>query len=175
MKPCPDHNETLLLDVYGELDPNERPAWEKHLETCEGCRQERRQLLHLFQTVKANMPSPALSHEKAGALVKSITRKLREEREQKWWRKQLWGIPNRFIPAMAAACILIIVVSWFSMKEPRSPSSMRSIPNLKSEEQILVKNLDIIQNLELLEEMDTLEKLVQVVDQGDVPFDTKHN
>ena len=175
MKPCPDHNETLLLDVYGELDPNERPAWEKHLETCEGCRQERRQLLHLFQTVKVNMPSPALSREKAGALVRSITRKLREEREEKWWRKRLWGIPNRFIPAMAAVCILIVVFSWFSMKGPRNPSSMRSISNLKSEEQILVKNLDIIQNLELLEEMDTLQKLVQVVDQGDVPFDTKHN
>jgi hypothetical protein len=121
------------------------------------------------------MPSPALPREKAGDLVRSITRKLREEREEKWWRKRLWGIPNRFIPAMAAACILIVVFSWFSMKGPRSPSSMRSISNLKSEEQILVKNLDIIQNLELLEEMDTLQKLVQVVDQGDVPLDTKHN
>ena len=175
MKPCPDHNETLWLDVYGELDPNERPAWEKHLETCEGCRQERRQMLRLLKAVKVNMPSPALSREKAGALVRSITQKLREKREEKWWRKQLWGIPNKFIPALAAASILIVVFSWFSMKGPKSPSSMRTISNLKSEEQILVKNFDIIQNLELLEEMDTLQKLVQVIDQGDVPLDTKHN
>lgn len=175
MKPCPDHNETLWLDVYGELDPNERPAWEKHLETCEGCRQEREQILRLLKAVKVNMPSPALSHEKAGALVRSITRKLREKREEKWWRKQPWGIPNKFIPALAAACILIVVFSWLSMKGPKSSSSMRSISNLKSEEEILVKNFDIIQNLELLEEMDTLQKLVQVIDQGDVPIDTKHN
>lgn len=175
MKPCPDHNETLWLDVYGELDPNERPAWEKHLEMCEGCRQERRQMLRLLKAVKVNMPSPALSREKADALVRSITRKLREKREEKWWRKQHWGIPNKFIPALAAASILIVVFSWFSMKGPQSPSSMRSISNLKSEEQILVKNFDIIQNLELLEEMDTLQKLVQVIDQGEVPLDTEHN
>ena len=175
MKPCPDYKETLWLDVYGELDPHEGPAWEKHLETCEGCRQERKQLLRLLQTVKANMPSPALSPEKAGALVSSITRKLGREREETWWRKRLLHIPNRLIPALAAACILMVALGWFSMKGLRSPSSLRSIPSLKSEEQILVKDLDIIKNLELLEEMDTLQKLVQVVDHSDVPFDTDHN
>lgn len=168
MKPCPDHKETLWLDVYGELDPNERPAWEKHLETCEGCRQERKQLLRLLETVKAAMPSPALSREKARALVSSITRKLRGEREETWWQKRLIGIPHRLIPALAAASILIVAFGWFSMKGLRSPSSMRSISNLQSEEQILVKDLDIIKNLELLEEMDTLQKLVQAVDQGDI-------
>lgn len=168
MKPCPDHKETLWLDVYGELDPNERPAWEKHLETCEGCRQERKQLLRLLETVKAAMPSPALSREKAGALASSITRKLRGEREETWWQKRLIGIPHRLIPALAAASILIVAFGWFSIKGLRSPSSMRSISNLQSEEQILVKDLDIVKNLELLEEMDTLQKLVQAVDQGDV-------
>ena len=167
MKPCPDCKETLWLDVYGELDPNERPAWEKHLETCEGCRQERKQLLRLLQTVKESMFSPALSREEAGALASSITRKLRGERKEMWWQKRLLGIPNRFIPALAAASILIVAFGWFSMKGLRNPSSMSSISNLKSEEQILVKDLDIIKNLELLEEMDTLQKLVHVVDQGD--------
>ena len=175
MKPCPHHKETLWLDVYGELDPNERPAWEKHLETCEGCRQERAQLLRLLQTVKVSMPSPALSREKAETLISSITRKLRSEREETWGRKRLWGMPNRFIPALAAASILIVALGWFGMKGFRSPSSIRSLSNLKSEELILVKDLDIIKNLELLEEMDTLRKLVQVVDHGDVPSYTNHN
>ena len=168
MKPCPDHKETLWLDVYGELNPNVRPAWEKHLEKCEGCRQERKQLLRLLETVKAAMPYPALSREKTRALASSITRKLGGEREETWWQKRLIGIPHRLIPALAAASILIVVFGWFSMKGLRSPSSMRSISNLQSEEQILVKDLDIIKNLELLEEMDTLQKLVQAVDQGDV-------
>ncbi|MFB0505384.1 MAG: anti-sigma factor [Thermodesulfobacteriota bacterium] len=175
MKLCPDHKETLWLDVYGELDPNERPAWEKHLETCEGCRQERTQLFRLLQAVKVNMPSPELSREKTNALARSITRKLRDEREETWWRKWLWGRPNRLVPALAAASILIVAFGWFSMKGFRSSFSIRSLSNLKSEEQVLVKDLDIVKNLELLEEMDTLRKLVQVVDHGDVPSHTTHN
>ena len=175
MKPCPDYKETLWLDVYGELDPNERPAWERHLETCEGCRQERKQLVRLLQTVKGTMPSPTLSREEAEALAASITRKLRGEREETWWRKRVWGIPNRLVPVLAAASILIVALGWFSMKGLRSPSSIGSISHLKTEEQILVKDLDIIKDLEFLEEMDTLQKLVQVVDQGDVPSATKQN
>ncbi len=175
MKPCPDHEETLWLDVYGELDPNERPALEEHLETCEGCRQEWAKLLGLLQTVKGKMPSPELSREKAEALASSITRKLRDEREEPWWRRQLWGMPNRFIPALAAACMLILAFGWFSMKGFKSPSPVGSLSNLKSGERMLVKDLDIVKNLELLEEMDTLRKLVQVVDHGDVPSYTNHN
>ncbi|NIS61451.1 MAG: hypothetical protein GTO13_12350 [Proteobacteria bacterium] len=175
MKSCSDHQETLWLDVYGELDPNEHPAWKKHLETCEGCRQERAQLFRLLQTVKVNMPSPELSREKAEALVRSITRKLRCAREETWWQKWLWGRPNRLIPALAAASILIVAFGWFSIKGFRSPFSMSSLSNLKSEKRILVKDLDIVKNLELLEEMDTLRKLVQVVDHGDVRSHKSHN
>jgi len=121
------------------------------------------------------MPSPGLSREEAGALASSIIRKLRGERKETWWRKALFGIPNRLIPALAVASILIVAFGWFSMKGLRTPSSMRSVSNLQSEEQILVKDLDIIKNLELLEEMDTLQKLLQVVDRGDVPLHTKPN
>jgi hypothetical protein len=121
------------------------------------------------------MPSPELPRQKAEVLARSITRKLRGEREESWWQKRLWGRPHRLIPALAAASILIVVLSWFSMKGFRGPSSIRSLSNLKSEERILVKDLDIIKNLDLLEEMDTLGKLVQVVDHGDVPSHTNHN
>ncbi|MFQ5842940.1 MAG: anti-sigma factor family protein [Thermodesulfobacteriota bacterium] len=175
MKPCPDHKETLWLDVYGELNPNERPAWKKHLETCGGCRQERAQLLRLLQTVKVSMPSPTLSREKAETLISSITRKLGGKREETWGRRRLWGMPHRFIPALAAASILIVALGWFSMKGFRNPSSVRSMAGLKSEKQVFVKDVDIIKNLELLEEMDTLQKLVQAVDHGDVPSYTNHN
>jgi len=172
MKRCPEHEETLWLDVYGELNPNERPAWEKHLETCEDCRREREQLALMLQTVKVSTPSPTLSREEVLALASSITRKLREEREEPWWRKRLFGIPNSLIPAMTAACILIVALGWFSMKGLRRPSSMM---HLNSEERILVKDLDIIKHLDMLEEMDTLQKLVQVVDNGDIPSTIKQN
>ena len=58
MKACPDRKKTLWLDVYGELDPNDRIAWEKHLEGCEGCRLKRQQLLQLLGKVRAAMTMP---------------------------------------------------------------------------------------------------------------------
>ena len=172
MKPCPEHEETLWLDVCGELDPNERPSWEKHLAACEDCRRERKQLALMLQTVRASSPSPILSREETLALASSISRKLREEREETWWRKRLFGIPNSLIPALTAACILIVALGWFSMKGLRSPSSMT---DLNSEERMLAKDLDIINNLDILEEMDTLQRLVQVVDNGNISSTTKQN
>jgi anti-sigma factor RsiW len=172
MKACPEHEETLWLDVYGELDPDERPAWEKHLEACENCRRERKQLALMLQTMRVNTPSPTFSREETLALASSIARKLREEREETWWRKRLFGIPNNLIPALTAACILIVALGWFSMKGLRGPSSMT---HLNSEERMLAKDLDIIKNLDMLEEMDTLQRLVQVVDNGDIPSTTEQN
>jgi len=135
---------------------------------CEGCRQERKQLLDLLQTVKATLPSPTLSHEDGRTLANSIIRRVREEREGTWLGKRLFGSPFRLIPSLAAASILVVVFGWFGLKGLRSPSSIPTISNLKVEEHILVEDLDIIENLELLEEMDVLHKLVHVVDHGDL-------
>jgi anti-sigma factor RsiW len=175
MKACPDHKETLWLDVFGELEPHERPAWEKHLEACESCRREREQLAIVLQRVRASMPSPALSREEADAFASTIARKLKQEREQTWWRKRPFGMPHRFIPAFAAACVLIVALGWFGMKDLRGHFSMKSISHLNSGKQVLPGDLDVVKNLELLEEMDTLHKLVQMVDHGNRPSTTKQN
>jgi len=52
MKQCSDYQEMLLLDVYGELNPLERHAWENHLGACEHCRKEKEHLVRLLQTIK---------------------------------------------------------------------------------------------------------------------------
>jgi hypothetical protein len=121
------------------------------------------------------MPTPTLSHEEAETLASAITRKLRGEREEAWWRKRAWGVPNRLIPALAAVSIVIVVLGWFGMKNLRRPGSPKSISHVKSEGQILVMDLDIIENLELLEEMDTLRKLIHVVDNGDMASTREQN
>jgi hypothetical protein len=121
------------------------------------------------------MPTPTLSHEEAETLANAITRKLRGDREEAWWRKRAWGVPSRLIPALAAASILIVVLGWFGMKGSRTPGSLRNVSHLNSEEQILAKDLDIIENLELLEEMETLQKLIHVVDNGDVASTGEQN
>jgi anti-sigma factor RsiW len=168
MKACPNHQETLWLDVYGELDPIERSAWERHLETCTGCREERQRLLGLLDLVRDEMDPPLLSPKKARALSWSIKRGLREQRATTRWWKGLLGMPNRLIPALAAVSLVIVALGWFAINKVQSPSSFQNLSGLKSEEQMIVKDLEVIDNLDFLEEMDTLRKLVQVVDNRDI-------
>ena len=78
------------------------------------------------------------------------------------------GMPNRLIPALAAASLLIVAVGWFAINKVQSPSSLQNFSGLKSEEQVIIKDLEVIDNLDFLEEMDTLRKLVQVVDNRDI-------
>lgn len=165
MKFCQDRQETLLLDVYDELAPHARSAWEAHLEACQGCRQERDRLRQLLQQMKEVMRSPTLSPEKAGALADSILEALKGERRGAWWQGKLWGFPSRLIPAVASVCLVIAAFAWFGMRETESPSTFQAKTDLHSEQQMIAKDLEVIRNLELLEEMEVLEKLVRVVDE----------
>ena len=167
MKACPDCQETLWLDVYGELDSKNRPAWERHLETCPGCSKERRRLIDLLQLVREEMRPPQVSPEKARALSWSIKRGLRHQRTTTWWER-LWDMPNRLIPTLAAASLLIVALGWLSISKFQGPSSFQNLSTPKPEENMIVKDLEVINNLDLLEEMDILQKLVQVVDNRDI-------
>jgi hypothetical protein len=168
MKSCPEYQETLWLDVYGELAADERPAWQKHLEICNTCRLERQELLKLLDLTKEFMPSAPLSPEASSALQQSITRTLRKDAEEEWWGKRFFGIPARPIPALVAASLLLVVLGWFGLRQFRTPSSVRPGSNLGLKEEMIAKDMEIIENLELLEQMDVLEKVVHVVDDRDV-------
>jgi hypothetical protein len=154
MKPCDDHKETLWLDVYGELVAKDRPAWEKHLAGCE----------------EEAMPAPTLSPQESSALTDAIQRNVRKEREKIWWGKRPFGLPNRLIPVLAAACLVVVAIGWFTLRGLKTPSSIEVASELKTEEQVIAKDLEIIKNLELLEEMDVIQQLVRVVGNG-TPYD----
>ncbi len=165
MKPCQDFQETLLLDVYGELAPPAREAWERHLGVCEGCRGERERLHQFLRQLKEAMPAPSLTREKARALADSILKELETEGEKKWWKGRFWRFPNRLVPAIAAVCLVILVFGWLSMRKAKTLPFFQAGTNLNSEQQMIAKDLEVIRNLELLEEMEVLEKLVRVVDE----------
>ena len=167
MKPCTHYQETLLLDVYGELNPHERPEWEKHLEQCEPCRSERERLLNMLGTVKAAMPSPDMASDKAEGLPSSIRRVWREGLEKKPDRKPFWGSPVRFAPALAAACLVIALAGWFSFKEFRHADVIQQGSKVVMEEQLASEDLEVVKNIELLEEMEDVEKLVELLDRPD--------
>ncbi|MGD2127086.1 MAG: hypothetical protein PVG99_13460 [Desulfobacteraceae bacterium] len=161
MKVCSDRQETFWLDLYGELDPKEQLAWDQHLRSCAGCREERGRMHHLLARIKEEMAPPQLSLERASALSWSIKRKLRHEELRAGWWKRIVATPKRMIPAVAAASLLIVAFGWFSAKIFQSPTMVQ---DASSGRQVTATDLEVINNLELLEELDTLQKLVQVLD-----------
>lgn len=166
MNTCTDRRETLLLDVHGELPSGERPAWERHLETCAGCRQERRELARLLEVARKSMTTPALTPAKAKQLRDSITGSWMAERPTRWWQGVLVGVRLRPIPAMITASLLLLALGWFGLRgfQARSPNG----PNPETRERIVVSDLEVIENLDLLEEMEDIGRVVQVVDDRDI-------
>ena len=164
MKHCDEWQETLWLDVHGELSPQDRLKWEKHLEECRPCYQERAQLLHLLKNVNEAMPEPSLSHEDAGALYNAITGRLKEEhRSKNRWRKWIFEGHIKPIYAFAACCLLIVAFGWFGLKGSQQTTRVETISDSGAKEQLIATDMDLLENLKLLEEMDTLEKLDQVM------------
>ncbi len=166
MKHCSDKQETLWLDVYGELTQKERPDWEKHLKTCRGCSLEREVLLRLLENVKETLPAASLSHKDVKELQNAIFGKLRGNTDKKWLRKPFIGGYVKPIHALAACCLLIVAFGWFGLKGLQPTTAVRTVSDRGVEEHLIAKDLDLLENLELLEEMDTLEKLGKVMSQG---------
>jgi len=165
MKTCLNYRQTLWLDVYGELDPGKRPAWERHLDTCEDCRKEREKLIRVIETAKIAGTTPKLAPKQANAMVRSVTHKLQEEKD--FWNLRNW-LPEkhvRLIPVVAAASILLVAVGWFNLPGLDIFSPVQKAVTLTPEERRLVNDLELIENLDLLKEMEALQKLVQMIDQ----------
>lgn len=165
MKPCPAFKETLLLDIYGELDHDHLSDWERHLESCEACRREKDRLLSMLHTVKAGLPTPSLSFAAAEKISGSVMRKLVEGRtDARWW--QLFAGPHRLIPALATTCLVIAVSTWFFLREfqPSHPF-FQNAAHITANEQMPIDDLEVIKNMDLLKEMDTIEKLVTFVEE----------
>jgi hypothetical protein len=166
MKHCREWQETLWLDVHGELSPQVRLKWEKHLEECRLCYQERTQLLHLLKHVNEAVPEPSLSHEDDSALYNAITGKLKEEhhRRKTRQRKSFFEGYIKPIHALAACCLLIVVFwGWFGLRGFQQTTRIGTVSDRGGQEQLIATDMDLLENLELLEEMDTLEKLDRVM------------
>jgi anti-sigma factor RsiW len=160
MKNCPDFQQTLWLDIYGELEPEERRIWEEHLAGCAACREERERMRALMAMVREELSLSRLSVEKADALSRSIQGRLRAERVGvSWWRRFI-SAPRRFVPAAAAALLLVLAAAWLSQENFYSPVGVN---RADSGNKVAVSDGEVIRHLELLEEMDTLRKLVQVL------------
>ena len=168
MEPCQGYKEKLMLDAYGELDQKERSALEEHLRKCEGCRRERERMGLFLEQVKESMPGPEFSPAQSRELTGSIMRKLGENQKKSWWQK--WDLTGgyRLIPALAAACLIMVALGWFSLKALNNSPSSPPISGQNGEVSLISEDMEVIENLEFLEEMDILDKLVERVDDKSV-------
>ena len=160
MQACCNHNETLMLDVLDELtDPRVRHDWGGHLASCSGCRVEKARMLHLLGQVRASGSPPELSDAEAQRMAGAVSRKIRN-RPGRVSRSD-W--PVRLVPALAAACVLIItVMAGYWLQD--SFFGAGRVADLASEPQLETPDLDVVKHLDLLRDMDTIEKLIQIVD-----------
>ena len=167
VKVCADRRETLLLDIHGELSASEQLAWQRHLETCPGCRRERQELVWLLEAAKQAMSSPALSPEHARVLRESVTMNWRaKQRIPVRWRGLFFGMSLRPVPALVATGFLLVVLGWFGLQGLRSTSP--ALPGREAPKRIMVSDAEVIENLDLLEHIDDIERIVRLVDHRDI-------
>jgi hypothetical protein len=157
---CRNQNETLMLDVLGELhDSDVRRMWEEHLRACDGCRRERGRMLQLLGKVReAGMP-PELPAAHADSMAAAVGWRIRNERLAQSGKTT--GRRFRLLPALAAGCAFLAMVAVGYRLQDRlfGPSGRGDVPA-----ELQAQDLEVIKHLDLLKDMDTIEKLIHVVD-----------
>jgi len=157
---CRNQNETLMLDVLGELnDTSVRRMWEDHLRACDGCRRERGRMLQLLGKVREVGMPPELPAERADSMAAAVGWRLRNERlarPEKTIRRRI-----RLVPALAAGCAFMVIVAVGYRLQDRlfGPLGGGDI-SVELQEQ----DFEVVKHLDLLKDMDTIEKLIHVVD-----------
>jgi hypothetical protein len=170
MEACHNQKKNLVLYAHGELDSNCGKEVENHLAECRDCRSEYQQLSTLLGNIKETISPPELSPKQVNSLVTNIQWKLKDRKKESWWQQYLDFKPAHMIPAVAAACILIIAVGIIGYVKVNDTNEFQSIVGQPNQELMLNDtDLEIVKNLELLKEMDAIQKLSQVVDlKGDI-------
>ena len=173
MRSCPEHEETLWLDVHGELEPDRAREWQAHLKGCPACQEERRQLVRLLEeSLRVLTPAQATPAEEA-RLGRAVLSGIEGKQSRRF------GFPGLSLPwpprpafALAAACLAVLAVGWIWSGPGQGPLSLQtaSRPSAPVETAGMTRNLDgeILQNLELLEDLDVIEKVVTVIDHKQV-------
>lgn len=171
MESCRKYEETLLLDVYGELAYKERMEWEGHLEDCPACRTERQKMLRFLGRIQEGLETPELTPQKALSLSQAVKRNFSASGKGSRWRDRMVPFPARSLAAVTAGCCVVLLSGWLALKWFEAPSLS---PEQTAEIQLSQKELELLRNLELLEELETLRKLVHVMDLDDAMSRSPH-
>lgn len=163
MPDCTDRNEQIMLDVYGELDPGARSAWEDHLRTCADCRQEKENLTALLGRVREAMAPPPLSMRDSSSMVRNVQKRLAGLRLLGGWRQSSKRKRTSWIPALATACTLVLLAIFVGY-DRSGPVDQPVAQRIDISQKLPENDEEIVKNLDLLKNFNILEKLSQAVD-----------
>lgn len=164
---CKDYYESMMLEVMGEPDPENRERWENHLGGCGACRSERARLSRLLQVMRKSANPPELSETEVDRFAQHISWTLRNEKIQAGLKQQPRATVLRRIPAMAALCLLLAfgAVLWYRTGDRFFQPGQ--VADQRAEMTLPKQDLDIIENLDMLKDMETIRTLVQTIDHPD--------
>src|SRR5512143_4044095 len=107
---CASKEQDLVLYYYGELSDPERAAVEFHTQNCAGCRRYLDQIGSILPlTVEPDQPGQPFWDEYS----REMRRKLDEKEQRSWWQKaKEWLQQPWAVPAMAAAAVAVIALTF---------------------------------------------------------------
>ena len=173
MSACPHHKETLMLDIFGELNRNRAAAWEQHLNGCPGCRTEKETISRTLKLAKRALEAPQLSEAEAAAMRHRVVRELTADTPRSGERKQAFFFSRAFIPTLASACVLLMALGFMASKLLTGPTTAKRIQLSALQEQLPEEDIEIINNMDILSNLDALDRLSQAIDRSESP--SPHN
>ncbi len=133
MSGCKEFEETLILDVFGELDPERRSQWAAHAAACPSCRAQRERLARMIHQLKsAAAPAPLSPHEAAQMnarirwALKNNGRPTQPTPRTPFWK----GFGPKPAWAFGILLCLVLAVSGVQWKGPfqKAQESSRPVP-----------------------------------------------
>jgi anti-sigma factor RsiW len=167
MNSCPEREETLWLDVLGELSAEAALGWQAHLQQCQGCRREREIAQQDMEHVSTAAAAPLLTSDQRRDITTAVAAGLKRNRFTFCRGLLLTGGMGRSWSTAVAVSIALVLFAWigyhaFYQSPKTADRQLFTAVSPQIEEMHLVEDLELISNLELLEEISTLQKLVQL-------------
>lgn len=154
---CKDYEEDLVLYYYGDCADAERERVEVHLGQCASCSR-------FLADLRAFLPGMAEPRQFAQSFWDDYYRELTEklalqERRNSWWRGFFAPTRFRWLPALGAAAVVMIALTFIFDRGGVGLQQMPSRDQVPQEILADAAKLDFFKSMDLLESLQRLEEM----------------
>lgn len=162
---CPEYEDLVRLDVYGELEGPEAEAWRLHLESCPGCRAERARLVRIVEAAGEILRPGTRSDGEEAALTGRIMERLERDGQG---TAPAWGSSRSLAWAAGGLALVLMVTGWLWMGPDHRLPPEQTVATLDLRAGGGSDDQEILRNLELLEDLETVEQVVRAIDRPEI-------